>query len=153
VQYRLGLKPFLAGLWVNQWKEIQTAHHHTHKIKRSVDLWFNRLLHLIQAFPIIMWTARNKILHSSGETNYILQAQHTVLDEIIETIFNTIPPQRAMAHCDIAFFKKFDRAKIKKMKLRRKNNWITSANLILTKYDSTTAQSQRFLSYFQRDRG
>jgi hypothetical protein len=38
------------------------------------------------------------------------------------------------------------------MKVRRKTNWITGANLVLMKYDrAVSPQSERFKSFFQWD--
>jgi hypothetical protein len=90
-QYHLGMHTFLAGLWLPEWKGLQSFYFAEHKLHKSVDLWFNRLLHLIQAFPAILWATHNNILHHSRD-NHVIQAQHQDLDDAIDRIFNTLPP-------------------------------------------------------------
>jgi hypothetical protein len=151
-QYHLGIHTFLAGLWLPEWKGLQSIYFSEHNLQKSVDLWFNRLMHLIQAFPSIMWATRNNILHTSRD-NHVIQAQHRDLDDAIDRIFSTLPSQRIMAHCDITYFRRYDKLRLKAMTIQRKTNWVTGANLILTKYDNLPPQSKRFLSYFQWDPG
>jgi hypothetical protein len=82
--------------------------------------------------------------------NMITRDQHRELDLIIKGIFARKPHSRSMAHCNSAYFQKHDIQRVKKMTIRRKTNWITGANLILTKYErGTTTQSERFMSFFQ----
>jgi hypothetical protein len=152
-QYHLGLHAFLAGLWLTAWKDLQSLHYAEHNLHKSVDLWFNQLLHLIQAFPSTLWDIRNAILHNSGNLNHATQVQHLGLDADIDGIFHTLPPQRIMAHCDIAFFQRYDKTRIKAMAIRRKTNWVTDANLILQKYNNLSPQANRFVSFFQWDPG
>ena len=154
-QYETGMRAFMAGLWLREWSSIQSEHFSELCPRRSSDLWLIRLMHLVQSIPRYMWKTRNQILHRSSEDNIVLQTQHKELDEIIDNIYERKPHQRLMSHCDVSFFRKYDKDKVKKFKVKRKTNWVTSANLILTKYEraGTTEQSKRFLSFFQWDRG
>jgi hypothetical protein len=152
-QYMLGSKAFFAGLWDKVWLQTQTKFHQERKWKKSALRWLIALTHKIQQVPFLMWQTRNSILHNQSN-NFSSQAQHVELNGIIEKIFSRKPHQRTMAHCDACYFTKYDKDKLKQMKLQRKTNWIAGANLILTKYErSTTTQSARFKSYFQWDKG
>jgi hypothetical protein len=101
-----------------------------------------------------MWKVRNSILHREP-TNAILVHQHAELDEIIESIYQRKPHPRTMAHCDNQYFTKYNQAQIKNNEnTKEKQTRIAGANLILTKYErGSTAQSARFKSYFQWDKG
>lgn len=152
-QIALGQGAFFAGLWTHQWLILQEGYHKDHRIKRQAARWLVHLIHKIQQVPKRMWNTRNKILHNTTDP-VTLRRKHAELDGIIQTIYNRKPHQRLMAHCDNLYFRKYDRAKLTTLKLQKKTNWITGANLILAKYErSTTLQSERFTSYFQWDRG
>jgi len=133
-QHELGMRAFVAGLWLRDWSRIQSDHFLELCSRRSSDLWMIRLLHLVQALPNYMWKMRTQILHKSKEDNVVLLTQHKELDDIIDTIYERIPHQRLMSHCDSAFFKKYTKDKVKKFRIQRKTNWVTSANQVLTKY-------------------
>jgi hypothetical protein len=100
-----------------------------------------------------MWATRNQVLHNTLD-NHVHLLQHDVLNEQIDIIMAKKPHSRLMAHCDNMYFLKHTKEQITNMKLKRKENWIAGAKLIITKYErTTTEQSQRFTSYFQWDRG
>lgn len=123
------------------------------KSRKSATLWMIRLIHMIQKVPFHMWKARNSILHKTND-NYTKRQHNEDLNLIVDMIFARKPHSRCMAHCDNAFFKKHGVDRVKNMTIRRKLTWITGANLILTKYDrAQTSQADRFMSFFQWDRG
>jgi hypothetical protein len=153
-QIKLGQGAFLAGLWNLQWLSHQESYHAEHKIKRTAQRWMVHLMHKLQYALKTMWATRNRILHNTNDTE-TLRLKHLELDGIIQDIYQHKPHQRMMAHCDNFYFGRYDRDKLKHMKLQKKTNWIAGANLILTKYErATTVQSsERFTSYFQWDKG
>jgi hypothetical protein len=153
-QLKLGQGAFFAGLWTYFWAQQQYQYFTGRpKLQHRVMRWIITLMHKIQAIPKAMWAVRNNILHNTQDT-LILQQKHSELDNIIDTIYSTKPHPRTMSHCDSLYYSKYTRTQIKNMKLQRKTNWVTGANLILTKYErSTTTQSKRFMSFFQWDRG
>jgi hypothetical protein len=152
LQQQLGRQAFFAGLWHTSWLTYQEAFHQSNWIKHSATQWILNLIRRIQQLPIHMWRTRNDILHSTTNNEYNKAQHEEQLDHLVESIFDRKPNPRTMAHCDNLFFCKHDKDKVKKMKLRRKINWITGANLILTKYErALTTQSARFFSYFQWD--
>ena len=152
-QYNLGKRAFLAGLWLTSWKVYQTQFFAEHNPRKSAELWMVRLLHLVQCIPVKLWKQRN-VLATRSEA-FVSKAHHKDLDTLVDQIFSNKPHSRCMAHCDVAFFRKYDKEHVKKFKIHRKNTWITSANLILTKYERVglSEQSKRFFSFFQWDRG
>mmetsp|Transcript_14149 Transcript_14149/g.26560 ORF Transcript_14149/g.26560 Transcript_14149/m.26560 type:complete len:310 (+) Transcript_14149:5669-6598(+) len=154
-QLDYGMRPFFAGLWLKQWRLIHAEFLQQISPRKSSELWMVRLLHKIQKIPINMWKTRNHLLYHSNNDNEKLKTHHKELDDIIERIYERKPHSRAMAHCDVAFFRKYNKDMVKKFKVQRKNNWVTSANLILTKYGrvGSTTQSKQFMSFFQWDRG
>jgi hypothetical protein len=129
LQQRLGRRAFFAGLWHTSWINLQDIFHQDNRIQRSARQWILHLLRQIQMLPIHMWRTRNAILHSNNN-NTVNQAHNAELDQIVDAIFNP----RMMAHCNNIYFSKHDKDKVKKMKIRRKTNRITGAQLILTKY-------------------
>jgi hypothetical protein len=149
----LGPRPFFAGLWSTQWYIIQKQHFATARLQRSAKLWLSKLIHRIQRLPYDMWQTRNQILHRTND-NFTTKEHNKELDLIIDKLYDKKPHSRLLAHCDNAYFNKHGRAKIKRMTIRRKINWIAGANLIMTKYERVnTSQATRFTSYFQWDRG
>lgn len=152
-QQRHGARAFFAGLWINQWRSRQERYYESVKSTRSPKIWMTRLVHKVHNIPFSMWKMRNTILHQSNE-NYIHQEQNNDLDHMIDIIFARKPHARSMTHCDNKYFTRYGIEKVKKMKIRRKINWVTGANLILDKYTRVSmTQTERFMSYFQWDRG
>jgi ribonuclease HI len=152
-QLQLGQGAFFAGLWTKHWLQQQEQYHQRVKIKRHAQRWLISLIQMIQQIPKTLWKVRNQVLHNTRDP-LTLQRQHNELNATIDNIFQRKPHQRLMSHCDNLYFSKYTQTQIKHMKLHRKTNWITGANLILTKYErSTTNQSARFTSYFIWDNG
>ena len=150
-QSRISRQAFYGGVWHISWLHAQAQFHQLTKNRRSAEFRLIQLLHKVQLIPIHMWDTRNAILHSASNES-IISAQNDDLNLIVDAIFSRKPHSRLMSHCDNAYFNKHDVEKIKKMKIRRKTNWVTGANLILTKYDRVnTAQSVQFTSFFQWD--
>jgi hypothetical protein len=142
-------------LLCSQWYQLDTQYQYftRMKLQQSGLVWLTRVIHKIQRIPMTMWQVRNHVLHTTTD-NHSDQEQNKELDKAVDVIFLRKPHPRLMAHCDQAFFKKHRCDRIKQMTIRRKINWITGANLILTKYErGQTEQSDRFTSYFQWDRG
>jgi len=151
LQLPLGRMAFFAGIWHKDWCCYQENFYKDSNLRRSASLWLVRLLHQIQSIPVHMWHQRNIILHQD-DLNRNAQKHLDELNLMVDDIFARKPHPRTMAQCDNLFFRKHSAQQIKRMKLKRKTNWITGATLILAKYEqSTTEQMRRFASYFQWD--
>lgn len=149
----VGLQTFVGGLWITQWRVMQERYYDSVKSTRSAKGWMTQLVHKVHNITISIWKTWNTILHKSNDT-FIHQEQTKDLDHMIEVIFLRKPHARSITHCDNLYFSKYGIEKVKKMKIRQKINWITGANLILDKYTRvSTTQTERFMSYFQWDRG
>lgn len=152
-QVLLGPSAFFAGLWTECWIRDHRQHYTDIKSRKDPSTWLTRIINRIQTIPLEMWAIRNKIRHTNGNSQE-RQRQNDELNSEIDRIFEKKPHDRLMAHCDIRFFRKHTKESVKSMKIHRKTNWISGANLILLKYQrNTTTQSERFTSYFQWDRG
>jgi len=152
-QLQLGQGAFFAGLWTHHWLKLQEQYFSDQKSRCHAQRWVIKLMHKIQNIPKNMWTTRNHILHNISDSTAMKQ-KHDELDQLIQDIYNAKPHPRMMDHCDNLYFNKYNRTKLKNMKIQRKTNWIAGAQLILARYErSTSLQSARFASYFQWDNG
>ena len=152
-QLEVGQRAFVAGLWIQGWDSLLDSWYTEQGSKRSAAKWICHLINRIQLLPLAMWKKQNCIMHHTQD-NEFKQQQHEHLNECIENIFRTKPHTRLMAHCDNFYFTKYTKDNIRKMKLQRKKNWVTGANLIISKYArNTSRQSARFKAFFQWDPG
>jgi len=153
LQRAVGSRAFFAGLWIKGWEDALEEWHEAKGSRRSAMKWITQLKCRIQLFPISMWKTRNQLVHTSRD-NYARQKQHEHLNQRIDELFQIKPHPRLLAHCDNNYFIRYSKDQVKNMKLQRKTNWVTGANLIISNYErNSTEQSMRFRSFFQWDPG
>lgn len=115
-----------------------------------------RMLHLImsiQDMVLAMWYARNSILHGS-EDNLNNLAQHMTLDTRIDDIFRTKPHDRLLTHAEVIYFNHRTTQSIKQMRLKKKQDWVIGADLMLDRQTATMDRTmERFENYFLREPG
>jgi hypothetical protein len=148
-QISLGLRAFYGGLWTVHWSQEQRRYLRIINSRRDPDKWLTHIIHKVQSIPLMMWDKHSSIKHQQ-QKNHDTTNQQVELNQEINTIFQKKTHDHVMAHCDLQYFRKHSKEKIKTMTIKRKTNWIAGANLILIKYKRVeTPQEVRFMSYFQ----
>jgi hypothetical protein len=153
-QVDLGQRATIAGVWDPEWSRIQSAYHRTIRSRKKGRTWLVRVIHRIQALVRNMWKRRNKELHEKESCEAKVK-EHDQLNEKIDTIFNRkrTVSNRCMTHGAAAYFKK-NKDILKKMRIKRKREWVRDAEEILDSLTNQSEQAKRFLKYFQfRDEG
>ena len=118
-QLDLGMRPFLAGLWLKTWRSMQTEYFTHTGSRKSPELWVLRVIHLVQGLPISMWKVRNHLLHNSNDNNERRRIQHRDMNDIIDKIYERKAHARMMSHCDESFFRTHEKDVVKQFKLHR----------------------------------
>jgi DNA-binding ferritin-like protein len=96
-----------------------------------------------------MWKRQNKELHEKESCEAKLQ-EHNKLNDNIDRIFDQKRSisNRCMTYGVAAYFKK-KKEHIKRMRIKRKSDWVRDAEEILESLSYQTEQAQQFLKYFQ----
>ena len=159
IQYELGQRAFIGGLWVNNWTTAQNDFQKTQKSKKKHRISIIVIVMMIKRVQKLlreMWNSQNEVLHKDKQSRY-LQSRIMKVHNMITSLFQRKEhiPRNQLAAADRKYFQRQIQV-IKKMKLTRKERCTQDAEAILNKYDeeNESAQIRAFRSYFMhRDDG
>ena len=156
LQYGLGQKAFVSGLWTEEWIVEQNKFNKTLKSRKHGITTLVQTIKAVQKAVREMWYRRNDELHSNEESrsNKMKSEEY---DKSIDSLFRQKRelPIRFLAQADRKYFSRRIQA-IKKMRNARKEQWIRDAEAVLNKYntENESEQVRAFRSYFMhRDDG
>ena len=147
-QIQLGSRAILNGIWQTGWIEVKSQYLRRISSRASPKVWLTLLSLKIQRLTHQLWLTRNEAIHSR-EDSVLQNEKHANLDQAITDIFQSLPNLRLLPPCDAAFFKR-DEDRVKKYRLRKKEQWVADAHRVRDAFwDSLDPMAESFLDYFE----
>ena len=146
-QIQLGSQTTLNGIWQTGWIEVKSQYLRRISSRASPKVWLTLLSLKIQRLTHQLWLTRNEAIYSR-EDSVLQNEKHANLDQAITDIFQSLPNLRLLPPCDAAFFKR-DEDRVKKYRLRKKEQWVADAHRVRDAFwDSLDPMAESFLDYF-----
>ena len=146
-QIKLGSRASLNGVWHTGWIEAQRQYLRRTSSKASPIVWLTSVSLQIQRMIHQLWLTRNEAIHNR-EDSILQKEKHDTLDTAISDIFHSLPNLRLLPPCDASFFKS-GKERIKRCRLRKKEQWVEDALRIRDAFwDSLDPSAESFLDFF-----
>ena len=149
-QFEIGQRAFLSRLWTKHWITAQDEHQKSLKSRKHGITAIAHMIQHLQKLICELWYSRNDALHQNTQS-CIKKERSIECDSCIDSLFQrqkTIP-LRHLALADRKYFH-HEIQSLKRMRLARRERWVSDTKDILDKYDfgNQTEQVRQFRAYF-----
>ena len=130
-QEQIGASAFLSGIVTSKWATAQRLYLDRIESRKCETKWTATLTLKIIDLVEDLWKHRNDALHNRD--NVVREKDHERLNNEIESCIRELPRNlRVLTLAEQRFFQRTKIQKLKQCKIKRKQQWITTAKSIIT---------------------